>query len=513
MPAGFVEVELERDRINTSTEVAYESPMTAKAEGAVVIDSDRIEAPVSTLYEIQPGDTLGVIASRHGVSVEELVELNNLGDPDWLQVNDTLKIPQKRSQTYGQILKDSAGAYDSTKANSQPKTLSLNESTDYGFTLPTPETQRTSIEGFQSVSFPKQGSPYLAQKIELKEKFRDGLAPLMLRVDPATTAGQFLSGAVEAPEVEGFGQSSPINLRPTSTENLEREDASESSQQNPGNDSYSQRLRAEIRRLRQEYEFEQDSEAIANNWDSQPSANDTESEGLEPSLNHSPTTTEFDSNDPIQWRRPEISSPNNREVLERMSPRRQEIYPLQPFSSPKQRQAEESTLVGSTSFKAQEILNFSLGEMVSPDLPPLEGADTYLPGGSMEFTGYIWPAKGTLTSGYGWRWGRMHRGIDIAAPTGTPIMAAAPGVVSFAGWNSGYGYLVEIKHPDESLTLYAHNSQILVQEGQAVAQGELIAKMGSTGRSTGPHLHFEIHPTGDGASNPIAYLPSVRASR
>jgi murein DD-endopeptidase MepM/ murein hydrolase activator NlpD len=159
---------------------------------------------------------------------------------------------------------------------------------------------------------------------------------------------------------------------------------------------------------------------------------------------------------------------------------------------------------------ADEILNNpSLGKMVSPDLPPLDRPDTYLPGGSMQFTGYAWPAKGELTSGYGWRWGRMHRGIDIAAATGTPIVAAAPGVVTYADWNSGgYGYLVEIQHPDGSLTVYAHNNQILVREGQKVAQGELIAEMGSTGRSTGPHLHFEIHPTGDGAVNPMAYLPS-----
>ncbi|WP_094676819.1 M23 family metallopeptidase [Hydrocoleum sp. CS-953] len=150
--------------------------------------------------------------------------------------------------------------------------------------------------------------------------------------------------------------------------------------------------------------------------------------------------------------------------------------------------------------------------MVSPDLPPLGQADTYLPGGSMQFTGYSWPARGALTSGYGWRWGRMHRGIDIAAPTGTPIVAAAPGIVTYADWNSGgYGYLVEIQHPNGSLTVYAHNSQILVREGQKVAQGELIAKMGSTGRSTGPHLHFEIHPKGNGAVNPMAYLPSRMA--
>jgi murein DD-endopeptidase MepM/ murein hydrolase activator NlpD len=120
---------------------------------------------------------------------------------------------------------------------------------------------------------------------------------------------------------------------------------------------------------------------------------------------------------------------------------------------------------------------------------------------------YIMPTQGILTSGYGWRWGRMHKGIDIAGPVGTPIMAAADGVVVTAGWNSGgYGYLVKIQHPDNSLTLYAHNSKILIAPGDTVRQGQTIALMGSTGYSTGPHLHFEIHPPGKGAVNPLAYF-------
>jgi murein DD-endopeptidase MepM/ murein hydrolase activator NlpD len=148
---------------------------------------------------------------------------------------------------------------------------------------------------------------------------------------------------------------------------------------------------------------------------------------------------------------------------------------------------------------------------VSPELPPLSTADPYLPGAA-NFNGYIWPAKGILTSGYGWRWGRMHRGIDIAAPVGTPVLAAAPGVIVSSGWNSGgYGNLVEIRHADGSLTLYAHNNRVLVQAGQMVDQGQQIAEMGSTGFSTGPHLHFEVHPAGKGAANPIAFLPRLGA--
>lgn len=127
---------------------------------------------------------------------------------------------------------------------------------------------------------------------------------------------------------------------------------------------------------------------------------------------------------------------------------------------------------------------------------------------------YIQPAKGTLTSGYGWRWGRMHKGIDIAAPVGTPIVAASAGTVIFSGWNTGgYGYLVEIRHQDGSVTKYAHNSKLLVKSEDFVKQGQTIALMGSTGYSTGSHLHFEIILPEKGHVNPIAFLPGKLAAR
>lgn len=149
------------------------------------------------------------------------------------------------------------------------------------------------------------------------------------------------------------------------------------------------------------------------------------------------------------------------------------------------------------------------GQVVSPDMPILPSADEYLPEAPNYFNGYIWPTQGTITSGYGRRWGRMHRGIDVAGPVGTPVVAAGAGVIEQAGWNSGgYGNLVEIRHPDGSMTRYAHNNRLNVSAGQNVRQGQQIAEMGSTGYSTGPHLHFEVHPNGQGAVNPVAYLPS-----
>ena len=149
------------------------------------------------------------------------------------------------------------------------------------------------------------------------------------------------------------------------------------------------------------------------------------------------------------------------------------------------------------------------GRVVSPVMPILPESGEYLPEAPNRFAGYNWPAQGVFTSGYGWRWGRMHRGIDIAGPVGTPIVAAAPGVVVRSGWNSGgYGNLVDIRHPDGSLTRYAHNSRNLVEAGQQVRGGQQIAEMGSTGFSTGPHLHFEIHLPDQGTVNPMAYLPA-----
>jgi murein DD-endopeptidase MepM/ murein hydrolase activator NlpD len=131
------------------------------------------------------------------------------------------------------------------------------------------------------------------------------------------------------------------------------------------------------------------------------------------------------------------------------------------------------------------------------------------PGKSTQTTiGFIWPAEGTLTSKFGRRWGKMHKGIDIAGPVGTPINAAADGTVVVAGWQSGYGNLVEIRHSDGTTTRYGHNSQLSVTAGQTVRQGQQVARMGSTGHSTGPHLHFEIRPSGGSAVNPMAHLPS-----
>jgi len=119
--------------------------------------------------------------------------------------------------------------------------------------------------------------------------------------------------------------------------------------------------------------------------------------------------------------------------------------------------------------------------------------------------GMIYPVNGALTSGFGPRWGRMHEGLDIAVPTGTPVAAAASGVVLSAGWGGGYGNLVVVDHGGGVATAYAHNSSINVTSGQRVERGTILALAGSTGRSTGPHVHFEVRVNGT-ATDPIPYL-------
>ena len=117
----------------------------------------------------------------------------------------------------------------------------------------------------------------------------------------------------------------------------------------------------------------------------------------------------------------------------------------------------------------------------------------------------IKPISGVLTSRYGYRWGSTHTGIDIGASTGTSIKAAASGTVTFSGWKGSLGLLVVISHGNGVQTYYGHCSKLLVKAGTKVSQGQVIAKVGSTGRSTGPHLHFEIRVNGSSV-NPLSYV-------
>jgi murein DD-endopeptidase MepM/ murein hydrolase activator NlpD len=119
-------------------------------------------------------------------------------------------------------------------------------------------------------------------------------------------------------------------------------------------------------------------------------------------------------------------------------------------------------------------------------------------------SGFIWPVSGPVVSPFGWRWGRMHEGVDIAAGYGSPIAAAASGTVIYAGWMGGYGNLIIIDHGGGIATAYAHQSSFTVGGGP-VSQGQTIGYVGCTGHCFGPHLHFEVRVNGS-AVDPLGYL-------
>lgn len=154
-------------------------------------------------------------------------------------------------------------------------------------------------------------------------------------------------------------------------------------------------------------------------------------------------------------------------------------------------EAEAKDLRARSAALAQQIQSSSVG------LPA-----TVQVGGSGRFA---WPVSGPVVSGFGWRWGRMHEGIDIAVGTGVPIGASGPGTVIVAGWTGGYGNLVVVGHGGGLSTAYAHMSAVNVSVGQQVSTGTTLGAVGCTGHCYGPHVHFEVRING-AATNPINYL-------
>ncbi len=123
--------------------------------------------------------------------------------------------------------------------------------------------------------------------------------------------------------------------------------------------------------------------------------------------------------------------------------------------------------------------------------------------------GLMWPVEGHITSRFGPRGSSFHDGLDISAPLGTPILAAASGEVMYSGALRGYGNIVILRHRDGYVTVYAHNQKNLVREGERIRRGQVIARVGQTGRASGPHLHFEIRKD-NLARNPLRHLPEDR---
>ena len=521
-----------------------------KQKGVVVLDSDITYTPVSLVYKVRVGDTLSLIANQHNVSIGSLAQINQITDPDIIEAAKLLKIPQQPSSTSLTLPGYRGGNYTHLESNFSGKQESAELSQ---------ETTKNQSD-FREAKIPTIRPDYLSHNISSISE------PLVLITDNSHIVSEsqatdqdyqinhkskeFIASeqsvSTHSPKIPSVnGKVWPTHLeskvfRSNYSTELESQihlsnnqlvhplpvkreiQDGESTIVTPSNNQenpYANRLRSEITRLQQEYNdrkhFEESQLTNSESIDIPVPLPLSSRNNL--SVNHQ---VPIDNGYLKPTYQQDISQTQTRqwsEGIETNQPERRNSGAVMEelLVAAQTSESQESSLMAAapTTDNAAQILNSpSIGKMVSPDWPPLGKADTYLPSGSMEFTGYTWPARGTLTSGYGWRWGRMHRGIDIAAPTGTPIVAAAPGIVTYADWNSGgYGNLVEIQHPNGSLTIYAHNSKILVRKGQTVSQGELIAKMGSTGRSSGPHLHFEIHTKANGAVNPMAYLPSGMA--
>ena len=162
--------------------------------------------------------------------------------------------------------------------------------------------------------------------------------------------------------------------------------------------------------------------------------------------------------------------------------------------------ATQERIINENLAASKEVEQMIRNSRYQPASPALSG------GGALN-----WPLGGPITSPFGWRVhpitgaSRFHSGIDIGGDYGDTIHAAGAGIVSYAGWISGYGYAVIIDHGGGISTLYGHNQALLVSEGQSVSQGQAIAECGSTGNSTGPHCHFEVRVDGEPV-DPMGYL-------
>ena len=173
--------------------------------------------------------------------------------------------------------------------------------------------------------------------------------------------------------------------------------------------------------------------------------------------------------------------------------RQQKLVALSSLSAKDRAEAEE--------IDALKAASESLAAQIRAAQQTNSGAPTATPSSA----GLIWPVSGPVTSPYGWRWGRMHEGIDIGVSTGTPIRAAATGKVIYCGWEEGYGNLVILDNGGNLATAYGHQSSIAVTCGQVVSQGQTLGYVGCTGHCTGPHLHFEVRINGNPV-DPMGYL-------
>lgn len=464
---------------------------TDRAEAASQVTPDAVANTAVTpanSYRVVPGDTLGAIAKAHHISLKQLTTANAIQDPNILRVNQVLVIPQETA--------------DVPLASSADVPVIIASAKPDQMTLPRAETTRLVSRSQIPTVIPTAASA------EPVARDVHGVAILSTQSSSFSKSEQTPSVSLTHSSIAptAIGGSTEV-----ATASLIGKSSAQADQPNVGmQNTYVENLRLEIVKLREKYQGTSSQIKVSTVQGTKVAASPlniaapANTATLSSEETTAPQLTPYTKALQAQIR--QLQASRQQSKYAEMQAAKADLGP----AAPEKPQLVATASIGSQNY--EPLISSSVGKMVSPDLPPIGSIDAYLPGNSGKFNGYIWPAKGVLTSPFGWRWGRMHKGIDIAAPVGTPVYAAATGVVITAGWNSGgYGNLVEIQHPDGSVTLYAHNSRIVVREGQQVNQGQQIAEMGSTGYSTGPHSHFEVHLPGQGAVNPMAYLPRGQA--
>ncbi|MDF5723777.1 MAG: peptidoglycan DD-metalloendopeptidase family protein [Rhizonema sp. PD37] len=449
-----------KSQSQSSAQMAGQVPSTTPATAAVA-------APLtSTAYEVKPGDTLAIIANNFGSSVPEIIKANNLTNPNQLHISQTLTIP---------AVENPGTAIPSAVISSN--------------TAKVPNTNANPVAANSTIV------PVLVPTAAATPQIQvDSVATTLVKPETTSSTANYYGMGGDTPVPQAMAEMLQSKQVPTVNKVKQK--------QNPRLHS----LQAEIDRLREKYRVQQSGNSsttpvLTEVSQTSRETNDTSVQIPVSSPNYQPV--------PIAVPRP-VSNYRAQPVRVQV----QANEPINPELWPTDSRPDTRVATPQRSIDTTDSLGKWRGTTVSPSLPPLAAVDIYLPKPIDEttptFAGYMWPAKGVLTSGFGMRWGRMHKGIDVANSTGTPVYAAADGVIEKAGWNNGgYGNVVDVRHPDGSMTRYGHNSKILVHAGQQVHQGETIALMGSTGFSTGPHCHFEVHPAGKDAVNPIAFLPRL----
>jgi murein DD-endopeptidase MepM/ murein hydrolase activator NlpD len=497
---------------------------------------------VAGTITVQPGDTLGTIAVRYNVSVTELMRLNNLTTQN-IRAGQELRLPSSASVTVqpgdtleGIAKRNGISVIDLRRANNL-----TSDAIRPGQTLRLPSSRSSAKTSSSSSSQPRSNgtSTYTVQSGDTLEGIgkRFGVTVDVLKTinglqNDRLQLGQVLklpsnqprasasSSAVSKPRVS--------SQTPTAT-NLTKPDAEGWITVQPGDtlSAISKRHSVSLEKLRTWNKL--NSDAIRDGQRLRVKPAPSASKPVVQKKTPAKTTAQKPSAKPtskpvVSSQKPGTAKPvaaSTAKPTTSTATKPVAISAAKPASKPAPSSNPPKPVATSKPVVSLEPMDPSAAGP-SPTAPSdvLDGdvdfeiiAPTNPPATINRNERVLWPLSGVLTSRYGYRWGRLHTGLDIATPTGTAVYAALSGTVQFSGWNRyGYGYLVVVRGVDGRDYYYAHNSRLLVKRGQFVRQGYLISRSGNTGNSTGPHLHFEIR-IGGKPRNPMSYLPKSQVQQ